>query len=76
MYQVVHDPLWVPFVQWMIQQREFEFTPDITQASTFYPVTLDDPDSGLSFNFSEMLPDFPGLFQTPLMKFRVVTDGT
>ncbi len=66
---------WLPLVQWMIQQREFEFTPDITEPDTFYPGTLEDPNQGLQFNFQEMLPQFPFEYQTPLMKFRKRNDS-
>lgn len=66
---------WNPFVQWIIQQREIEFTPDISSPNTFYPGTLDDPQKGLEFNFQEMLPNFPFNYQTPVMKFRVRNTG-
>ena len=61
---------WAPFVLWMIQQNEFEFTPQISDPTTFYVVTLDDPNQGMRFDFQEMLPDFPNNYQTPLMVFR------
>lgn len=64
--------VWAPLVQWLIQQRAFEFTPDITSPNTFYQVTLEDPNQGLELNLSEMLPDFPFCYQTPVMKFRLV----
>lgn len=63
---------WLPLIQWMIQQRAFEFTPDITAPATFYQVTFEDPNSGLSMDLAEMLPDFPFYYKTPLLKFRVV----
>lgn len=62
---------WLPFVQWLVQQRAVEFTPDISQPNTFFSGTLDDPGKGLEFNFQEMLPNFPFMYKTPLMKFRV-----
>ena len=62
---------WNPFVQWLIQQRAIEFTPDITDPDTFFAGTLDDPSKGLEFNFTEMLPNFPFNYSTPLMKFRL-----
>jgi len=62
---------WLPLVQWMIQQRELEFTPDVTVPNTYYAGTLEDPSQGLEFYFSEMLPNYPFNYQTPLMKFRV-----
>ena len=65
------DTTWNTLVLWMIQQREIEFTPDITDPNTFFVGTLDNPNQGLEFNFTEMLPDFPFNYQTPLMIFRV-----
>lgn len=63
---------WNGLVQWMIQQREFEFTPDITSPSNFYVGTLEDPNQGLNFNFTEHLSEgLPFEYATPLMKFRV-----
>lgn len=63
---------WLLLIQWMIQQRAFEFTPDITVPNTFYQVTLEEPNQGLELNLTEMLGDFPFYYQTPLMKFRLV----
>lgn len=65
------DSTWLPLIQWLIQQREIEFTPDVTVPSTFFAGTLEGPSSGLSFNLSEMLPDFPFNYQTPVLQFRV-----
>lgn len=65
------DDTWLPLIQWLIQQREIDFTPDITDGNTFYTGTLEDPNQGLAFTLSEMLPQFPFQYQTPLMKFRV-----
>lgn len=65
---------WVPLIQWMIQQRAFDFTPDYTIPSTFYSVTLETSESdgkGLSFTPKEMLPDFPFYYDTGTMMFRV-----
>lgn len=66
---------WASFVLWQIQQREFEFTPEITDPDTFYVCTLEGPSQGLEFKFTEMLPDFPFTYTTPLLQFRV-TPGT
>jgi hypothetical protein len=67
-----YESEWYPFVQWAIQQRPFEFTPEISSPTVFYNVTFDDPDQGMSFTAPEMLPDFPGLYSTPLMVFRQI----
>lgn len=67
-------PAWSTLRDWMIQQREFEFTPDITAPNTFYSVTLDDPNQGLQCDLTEMLGQkMPFYYQTPLMKFRVAS---
>jgi hypothetical protein len=58
----------------MIQQRQFEFTPDLTAPTIFYDVTLESipaDGKGLGFMGMEMLPDFPFQYDTGLMKFRV-----
>ncbi len=65
------DNLWYPLIQWMIQQREIEFTPEISNPTEFYAGTLEDPNQGLMINLTEMLPDHPNKYSTPLMKFRV-----
>ena len=65
------DASWLPLVQWLIQQREIEFTPDISVPTVFYVGTLESPNQGLQLDMTEMLPDFPNYYQTPLMKFRV-----
>lgn len=68
---------WLPLIQWMIQQREFDFTPDYTDPNTFYSVTLETSSGdgkGLSFMPKEMLPDFPFFWDTDEMMFRVQTD--
>ena len=70
---------WVAFLTWAIQQRRFEFTPEITSPSIFYDCTLEHTSSdgkGLGFTMKEMLPQFPGLFQTGLMRFRKTTPAS
>jgi hypothetical protein len=70
--EAVMETDWNALVQWMIQQREFEFTPDITVPNTFYVGTLEDPNQGLQLNFTEHLSEgLPFEYSTPLMKFRV-----
>lgn len=62
---------WQPLVDWMILQREFEFTPDITTPNSFYAGTLEEPNKGMELTLTEMLPQFPFNYQTPVMKFRL-----
>lgn len=64
---------WMPFMNWSIQQRPLEFTPEITTPGTFYDCTLEstsDDGKALGYKFKEMLPQFPFHYQTGLLKFR------
>lgn len=64
---------WIPFMQWAIQQRGLEFTPDIDTPSIIYEGTLEKSDAdgkGLAFRMSEMLPDFPDTYRTGNLLFR------
>jgi hypothetical protein len=69
---------WNPLLSWMIQQKPFEFTPEISAPTVFYPVTLEkstDDGKGLGFNMKEMLPNFPFMFSTGAMVMRVIGEG-
>jgi hypothetical protein len=64
---------WEPLVEWMIQQRGFEFTPEIGLPNIVVDCTLESSSGdgkGLGFKWKEMLPQFPFLYQTGLMRFR------
>lgn len=66
---------WDPFIQWMIVQKPFEFTPETNNPSVVYSVTLEKSTGdakGLGFMFKEMLPDFPFLYGTGALEFRVI----
>ncbi len=66
---------WDPFIQWMILQKPFEFTPETNAPSTVYTVTLEKSPGdgkGLGFMMKEMLPDFPFVHSTGQLEFRVV----
>lgn len=66
---------WANLVDWCIQQRPFDFTPDfVLSPSDVYDVTFEqtpDEGKGLGFKWQEMLPDFPFNYQTGNLKFRV-----
>lgn len=66
---------WTPLMLWLMQQRLFEFTPEITNPTLFYPVTLESSPvdgKGLGFQFTEHLSEgLPGFYQTGALKFRV-----
>lgn len=66
---------WLPFFQWAIQQREFEMTPEYTLYNAFYRVTLEKSSqnsNGLGIKWKEMLPNFPNLYQSGPLTFRVI----
>ena len=65
---------WLDLVDWMIQQRGLEFTPEITSPSTFFNCTLERTDQngkGLGMKWIEMLPNFPFFYQTGNLVFRI-----
>lgn len=64
---------WLPFMDWLIQQRPIEYVPDYTIPNTFYQATLESSPAdgkGLAYTMKEMLPDFPFNYQTGTLKFR------
>jgi hypothetical protein len=64
---------WLPLMEWMIQQRLIEFTPEIEDANTILEGTLEktsEDGKGLGYEINEMLPDFPGFYQSGIMTFR------
>lgn len=66
-------PEWQPLFVWMIQQRPLEFTPEITSPSIFFEGTLESTSGdgkGLGYTMTEMLPNYPFLYDTGLMTFR------
>lgn len=68
---------WIPFLQWAIQQKPYEFVPDITSPSLFYEVTLEKSSAdgkGLAFTMNEMLPNFPNVYTTGQLVMRKVQD--
>lgn len=65
---------WSNLLTYLSLQREVEFTPEVTSPNTFYVATLESSDAdgkGLGFTMREMLPNYLGLYDTGLMKFRV-----
>lgn len=65
---------WNNLFSWMIQQKTFDFTPEISNPSKLYTVTLEmteDDGKGLGYRMPEMLPDFPNLYETGALKFRI-----
>jgi len=70
---------WQQLFYWLIQQKPFDFTPEISSPGTFYQVTLEKTaydSKGLGYQMKEMLPNFPNLYQTGPLNFRIVPDVT
>lgn len=66
---------WNPLLIWMIQQKPFDFTPEVSSPSTVYPVTLEKSavdGKGLAFMMKEQVPDFPFRYTTGSFTMRVV----
>jgi tRNA A37 threonylcarbamoyltransferase TsaD len=64
---------WQFLMTWMIQQRPIDYTPELTTPTRVFTGSLEKtPASGqaLSFKFTEMLPEYPNIYDTGLMVFR------
>lgn len=65
---------WKAFVDWAIQQRSFDFTPEIAFPSDVFEVTLDSSPGdgkGLGWAWKELIPDFPNQYTTGHLRFRL-----
>lgn len=70
---------WVNFWNWAIQQRPFDFIPEVTNPDRNFSVTLEKSpydSKGLGFQMKEMLPNFPGLYTTGPLNFRIIESLT
>lgn len=70
---------WTPLMDWMIQQKPIEFTPQISSPTVFYEATLEttsDDGKGLGYAMKEMLPQFPFFYQTGNLKFRQIISAS
>lgn len=70
---------WMALMNWAIQQRAFEFTPNTALPTTFYECTLESTSAdgkGLGYKFTEMLPNFPFLYDTGVLTFRQKVPST
>lgn len=77
MYEAEADVLvsWVPLMNWMIKQRPFELTPEIKTPATTYSVTLEKSSAdgkGLGMVMKPQLPDFPLMYTTGPLQFRIL----
>lgn len=69
---------WQAFFYWAIQQRPFDFTPEITLPDTLFQVTLERTEyesKGLGFRMREMRPNFPNFYQTGPLMFRIIEEA-
>lgn len=67
------DATWDPLLTWMVQQKPIEVTPEISSPNAFYECTLEktaQDSKGLGHDWTEMLPDFPGLYDSGILTFR------
>lgn len=65
---------WNPFLTWAIQQKPFEFTPEITSPSTLYSVTLETTPAdgkGLAWTMKEQIGECSFFFTTGPFVMRV-----
>lgn len=66
---------WPALIDWMIQQRPFDFTPQVASPNTVYEVTLEssaEDGKGLAMQLKEMLPSKPFQWTTGPLVFRVI----
>lgn len=71
--------VWMNFFLWAIQQRPFDFTPEIIFPNSVFDVTLEKTvydGKGLGYKMSEMIPKFPNFYDTGNLNFRVSEDTT
>lgn len=66
---------WPALINWLIQQRPFDFTPEIDQPTVVYQVTLEssaEDGKGLALQLKEMLPSKPFQWTTGPLVFRLI----
>lgn len=64
---------WRPLMEWLIQQRPVEFTPNYETVTETYEVTLEKTafdGAGLGYQLTEMLPELPFYYRTGMLTFR------
>jgi hypothetical protein len=66
---------WASLLQWASKGRPLEFCPDVTAPNTVFNCTLEKTSydgKGMGYQFKEMLPDFPFLYTTGQMVYRII----
>ena len=69
---------WQAWIDWAIQQKPFDFTPEIKSPTVVYDVTLEkssEDGKGLGFNMREQVPQYPFRYSTGALTFRVRSGG-
>lgn len=64
---------WANLMDWLTSQRSFDFTPQVSDPSTYYNATLESTpqdQNGMSYMFTEFKPGTM-IYNTGLLKFRV-----
>lgn len=65
---------WRDLIAWLIQQKPFDYTPQVTEPLVVYEVTLEsssEDGKGLGFKMKEMVPQFPYMYSTGPMTLRI-----
>jgi len=66
---------WPPLISWLIQQKPFDFTPEVSSPNSVWSVTLEktnDDGQGLAMSMKELVPDRPFLYTSGALTFRVI----
>lgn len=74
--EAIIDSSWQPFMVWAIQQKAFEFTPEYTNPTVVYNVTLEQTPQnaqGLAFQMVEQISEFPFVYTTGDIRMRIKT---
>lgn len=68
---------WRPLIFWFIEQKPFEFIPEVNLPTVFFNVTLEkspEDGKGLAWSMKEMVPQFPFLYTTGNFTMRLIGD--
>jgi len=69
---------WQAWIDWAIQQKPYDFTPEVSSPTVVYDVTLEkssEDGKGLGFRMKEQVPKYPFRFTTGPITMRVRSGG-
>jgi hypothetical protein len=69
---------WQSWIDWAIQQKPYDFTPELSSPTVVYDVTLEksqEDGKGLGFRMKEQVPKYPFRFTTGPITMRVRSGG-